>query len=36
MTAPRFSLYLPDSDRDNAPVARLEEWIETAMLASPR
>lgn len=28
----RFSLYLPDSDRDNAPVPRLEEWIEAAML----
>lgn len=28
----RFSLYLPDSDRDGAPVPRLEEWIEAAML----
>lgn len=28
----RFSLYLPDNDRDGAPVPRLEDWIEAAML----
>lgn len=30
-SATRIGLYLPDSDRDGAPVAHLEEWIEMAM-----
>lgn len=30
-SALRFSLYLPDSDRDGAPVPRIEDWIEAAM-----
>ncbi|HEX9965282.1 MAG TPA: hypothetical protein VGB04_09910 [Allosphingosinicella sp.] len=28
----RFSLYLPDSDREGRPVPQLEQWIEAAML----
>lgn len=27
----RFSLYLPDSDRDGAPVPQLEQWSAVAM-----
>jgi hypothetical protein len=30
-SATRFSLYLPDSDRDGQPVPQLEQWIDVAM-----
>jgi hypothetical protein len=30
-SAQRFSLYLPEKDRDGAPVPRHDEWVEAAM-----
>jgi hypothetical protein len=30
-TATKFSIYLPDSDRDGHPVPQLEQWIGTAL-----
>lgn len=30
-SAQKFSLYLPEKDRDGAPVPRHEEWVEAAM-----
>ena len=30
-SAQRFSLYLPDSDRNGAPVPRIDDWIGAAM-----